>query len=892
MAKIFIEDIEYEVPDGKNMLEVCLSLGFNLTYFCWHPALHSVGACRQCAVMNYKDEDDKRGRLTMACMLAATDKTRISIEAAKAHDFRAGNIESLMINHPHDCPVCDEGGECHLQDMTLMSGHNYRRYRFKKRTHYNQYLGPFVNHEMNRCIQCYRCVRFYKDYAGGKDLDVFACHDDVYFGRSEPGILENEFSGNLVEVCPTGVFTDKTLKQHYTRKWDLTNAPSVCHQCGLGCNILAGERYGTLRRILTRFNGDVNGYFLCDRGRFGYEYVNSKKRILYPAKKENNQHTIIDKNAILGEIKEKIASGKKVVGIGSPRASLESNFVLNELVGDANFYAGISNKDGNLIQQAISILKDGKVKTPSLAEAKEYDAVFVLGEDVTNTAPMLALSLRQAAKNKPNAEARKINIPVWNDAATREIVQDATGPFFIATTHATKLDEISSQSYYEHPDNLARLGFAVAQRINNQLQSVTGFDKETETLVANIAEALLAAEKPLIVSGTSLFNEGILQAAADISYALKDKGKDVGLIYTVPEANSMGLSMQSNQFLDDAFESAAKEQIDTILILENDLYQRADTNSIDKLLQNCSCRISLDSLENQTTQHADYLIPAGTFAESDGTIVNNEGRAQRFYQVHVPKNEVKSSWAWLDELRDVHKNFDTVVAEMIQKFPELKKIESVAPTADFRKGTQKIPRETHRFSGRTAMNANVNVSEPKPPLDYDSPLSFTMEGFQGIPPAPDTPFYWAPAWNSVQAINKYQIEVGGPLHGGNPGKRLLEPSDENNRNYFQKVPDSFEQKTGEWLVVPFYHIYGSDELSAHSPALAQRIPKGYIALNENDAKNAGASKEGDIVIIKFGEKELSLPVKYEKTLRSGIAGLPKGLKETEGLSYPFWMSIK
>jgi NADH-quinone oxidoreductase subunit G len=891
MAKIFIEDIEYEVPDGKNMLEVCLSLGFNLTYFCWHPALHSVGACRQCAVMNYKDEEDKRGRLTMACMLAANNNTRISIEAAKAHDFRAGNIESLMINHPHDCPVCDEGGECHLQDMTVMSGHNYRRYRFKKRTHYNQYLGPFVNHEMNRCIQCYRCVRFYKDYAGGKDLDVFAAHDDVYFGRSEPGILENEFSGNLVEVCPTGVFTDKTLKQHYTRKWDLTNAPSICRQCGLGCNILAAERYGTIRRILTRYNGDVNGYFLCDRGRFGYEYVNSKKRILFPSKKETNQHTIIDKNTILNEIKTNTDSGKKVIGIGSPRASLESNFVLNELVGDENFYAGISNTEGNLIKQIISILKDGKVKTPSLAEAKEYDVVFILGEDVTNTAPMLALSLRQAAKNKPNKEALKLKIPVWNDAATRELSQGANGPFYIAATHATKLGEISTQSYYAHPDNIARLGFAVAQRINNGLLSVPDLDKETESLASVIADALLGADKPLIVSGSSLFNGAIVQASADISYALKDKGKDVGLIYTVPEANSMGLAMQSNQFLDDAFGKAVNEEIDTILILENDLYQRADKNAVDKFLENCKNKIALDSLENQTTQNVDYVLPAGTFAESDGTIVNNEGRAQRFYQVHVPKNETRSSWAWLDELKDTHRNFDAVVAAMIQKFPDLKKVESVAPSADFRKGTQKIPRETHRFSGRTSMNANINVSEPKPPLDYDSPMSFTMEGFHGLPPAPDTPFYWSPAWNSVQAINKYQIEVGGALHGGNPGKRLLEPSDDNKGDYFQNIPQPFKSKEGECLALPFYHIYGSDELSALSPAVAERIPAAYIALNENDARKAGA-KEGDKVSISFSGKELLLPVKYENTLPSGIAGIPKGLKETEGLAYPFWMKIK
>ena len=152
--------------------------------------------------------------------------------------------------------------------MTVMTGHNYRRYRYPKRTFQNQDLGPCIHHEMNRCIECYRCVRFYNDYAGDRDLTALASAGHVYFGRHEDGTLESVFSGNLVEVCPTGVFTDKTLRGHYTRKWDLQSAPSVCAHCGLGCNTLAGERYGGLRRILNRYSGDVNGYFLCDRGRF------------------------------------------------------------------------------------------------------------------------------------------------------------------------------------------------------------------------------------------------------------------------------------------------------------------------------------------------------------------------------------------------------------------------------------------------------------------------------------------------------------------------------------------------------------------------------------------------------------------------------------------------
>src|SRR5690606_10725093 len=151
-------------------------------------------------------------------------------------------------------------------------------YNYRKRTHVNQDLGPFVGHEMNRCIACYRCVRFYREYAGGEDLNVFGAHHHVYFGRASDGTLESPFSGNLAEVCPTGVFTDRTYGDSYTRNWDLQQAPGVCHHCALGCNIMPGERYGRLKRVENRYHGALNGYFLCDRGRYGYQYANADDR--------------------------------------------------------------------------------------------------------------------------------------------------------------------------------------------------------------------------------------------------------------------------------------------------------------------------------------------------------------------------------------------------------------------------------------------------------------------------------------------------------------------------------------------------------------------------------------------------------------------------------------
>ena len=358
MTVFLIDGKEYTGKPDENLLQACLGAGLDLPYFCWHPSLGSVGACRQCAVKQYANEDDKTGKLVMACMTPLAEGARFSLADPEAAAFRASVIEWLMINHPHDCPVCEEGGECHLQDMTVMTGHTYRRYRFTKRTHRNQDLGPFIKHEMNRCIACYRCTRFYRDYAGGRDLDVFAAHDHVYFGRHADGTLESEFSGNLVEVCPTGVFTDKPFSARYARKWDMRGAPSICTHCGLGCNTTANERAGELRRIVNRYNGSVNGYFLCDRGRFGYGFVNAPGRIRTPlARGADGKQAAVSREDAITRFATLLRTAGRVVGIGSPRASLEANFALRTLVG-----AGVQDlSDAAIIEMCTSAGQWGQV---------------------------------------------------------------------------------------------------------------------------------------------------------------------------------------------------------------------------------------------------------------------------------------------------------------------------------------------------------------------------------------------------------------------------------------------------------------------------------------------------------------------------------------------------
>ena len=884
MATIHVDGKALEVDGADNLLQACLSLGLDIPYFCWHPALGSVGACRQCAVKQYTDENDTRGRIVMSCMTPATDNTWISIDDEESKAFRASVVEWLMTNHPHDCPVCEEGGHCHLQDMTVMTGHNERRYRFTKRTHQNQQLGPFISHEMNRCIACYRCVRFYKDYAGGTDLGVFGAHDNVYFGRVEDGVLESEFSGNLTEVCPTGVFTDKTHSERYNRKWDMQFAPSICHGCSSGCNISPGERYGELRRIENRFNGSVNQYFLCDRGRFGYGYVNREDRPRQPLLAGGAKLSLddaLDKAADL-------LRGRNIVGIGSPRASLESNFALRELVGAEHFYSGIEAAELERIRLVLQVLNDSPLPVPNMRDIEDHDAIFVLGEDLTQTAARVALSLRQSVKGKAEDMADAMRVQPWLDAAVKNIGQHALNPLFIASLAETKLDDIAEECVHAAPDDLARIGFAVAHALDASAPAVEGLDSEAVALAQRIADALLAAKRPLIIAGTSLGSKALIEAAANIAKALKLRDKNGSISLVVPEANSLGLAMLGGESLDAALQAVIDGNADAIVVLENDLYTRTDAAKVDAALDAAKVLIVADHQKTATSERADLVLPAATFAEGDGTLVSQEGRAQRFFQVFDPKYMdasilVHEGWRWLHALRATLLNqpidwtqLDHVTAATAASTPQLARIIDAAPSAAFRIKGMKLAREPLRYSGRTAMRANISVHEPRTPQDPDTAFAFSMEGYSGsAEPRQQVPFAWSPGWNSPQAWNKFQDEVGGHIRAGDPGTRLIESTGDS-LNWFAAVPRPFNPAQGTWQVVPFFHLFGSEENSSKAAPVQERIPAAYVSVAKSEADRLGVN-DGALLSLNVAGQTLRLPLRINEELGAGLIALPKGI---------------
>ncbi|MCP2227599.1 NADH-quinone oxidoreductase subunit G [Pseudomonas silensiensis] len=884
MATIHVDGKELEVDGADNLLQACLSLGLDIPYFCWHPALGSVGACRQCAVKQYTDENDKRGRIVMSCMTPATDGSWISIDDEEAKVFRASVVEWLMTNHPHDCPVCEEGGHCHLQDMTVMTGHNERRYRFTKRTHQNQQLGPFISHEMNRCIACYRCVRFYKDYAGGTDLGVFGAHDNVYFGRVEDGTLESEFSGNLTEVCPTGVFTDKTHSERYNRKWDMQFSPSICHGCSSGCNISPGERYGELRRIENRFNGSVNQYFLCDRGRFGYGYVNREDRPRQP---------LLANGAKLGldEALDKAADllrGRNIVGIGSPRASLESNYALRELVGAEHFYSGIEAAELERIRLVMQVLKDSPLPIPNMRDIEDHDAIFVLGEDLTQTAARMALSLRQSVKGKAEDMADAMRVQPWLDAAVKNIGQHALNPLFIASLAETKLDDIAEECVHAAPDDLARIGFAVAHALDASAPAVEGLDAEALELAKRIADALLAAKRPLIIAGTSLGSKALIEAAANIAKALKLREKNGSISLIVPEANSLGLAMLGGDSVDAALQAVIDGKADALVVLENDLYTRTDKAKVDAALTAAKVVIVADHQKTATSDRAHLVLPAASFAEGDGTLVSQEGRAQRFFQVFDPTYLdasilVHEGWRWLHALRATLLNqpidwtqLDHVTAAVAASTPQLADIVDAAPSAAFRIKGLKLAREPLRYSGRTAMRADISVHEPRTSQDIDTAFSFSMEGYSGsVEPRQQVPFAWSPGWNSPQAWNKFQDEVGGHIRAGDPGTRLIESTGDS-LNWFAAVPRAFNPAPGTWQVVPFFHLFGSEETSSKAAPVQERIPAAYVSLAKSEADRLGVN-DGALLSLNVAGQTLRLPLRINEELGAGLVALPAGI---------------
>jgi len=665
MPKLVVDDQEIEVAPGTKVIEAAAQLGIMIPRFCYHPALGSVGACRVCAV---KFLQGPIKGVQMSCMIEAKDDMVVSTTDKEAVDFRKHVIEWLMLNHPHDCPVCDEGGHCLLQDMTVSGGHGTRRYPGNKRTYPDQYLGPLVQHEMNRCIHCYRCSRYYQEFTGYRDLGVMRNASRTYFGRFQDGILESPFTGNLSDICPTGVYTDKPSR-FFGRRWDYQRSPSVCINCCLGCHTVASIRYREVKRQEARFSKDVNGYFICDRGRYGFFYANLESR---PRSASINGETVFHDQAVqtatdkLGKIGR--ASGTSAIAaFGSVRSSLETQAMLRHLCQ----LMGWRNPAYFMDPAAIS-----KAKTPiarlepelavSLREVEKADFILCVGADPINEAPMLALMMRQAQRNGAKIvvmDPRPVSLPLdfQQLSVAAEDLSGLIGLFIKAT-----VDRETAASYGE---NAAKFYGSLPDQ--NQ---IAGSQDDFFTLAT---DGIKISQRPVIVCGTDIPPVQVPGIAADLALFLRAADKNAGLFYLLPGANAFGAGLLSD---DEAsmlsiIEDIEDGNIKALVLVESDpFYHFPDRKRLAHALDALDLLIVLDYINSEAVQKAHIFIPSTTLYEADGIFVNQEGRAQaapraydggrpivqsgggdhppRIYGQGIPGAAPKPAWMILAELTD------------------------------------------------------------------------------------------------------------------------------------------------------------------------------------------------------------------------------------------------
>ncbi len=662
MPKLRIDGLEIEVPKGTKVIEAAERLGIVIPRFCWHPALGPAGACRVCAVMF--QEGPFKG-VQMSCMVDAQDGMVVSTVHPEAAAFRKQVVEWLMMNHPHDCPVCDEGGQCLLQDMTVSGGHGIRRYRGKKRTYRDQYLGPFIQHEMNRCIHCYRCVRFYQAFAGYRDLGVMQSAYRTYFGRYQDGPLESPFSGNLADICPTGVYTDKTARVK-GRRWDFERGPSLCIHCSLGCRTVGSARYREVVLMEAEFNGAVNGYFICDRGRFGLHYANhpERPRRARLKKEEVSPQEALDISIqtlrrILGE-----SGPSSIAALASSRTSLENQGMLLRLCRRMGWRAPgfFATRDAALkVSRAASTLDNRNAV--SLREIEQADFILLLAADPVNEAPMLALALRQAFRRKGRVavlDPRPVFLPFTFDHLPLTIPEMEI--FFGALVRRAA-----------GPSSLAPLGLEAARF----LDSLPGeyLEGAFKDRFLSLEGKLKESHRPVIICGLDLLPPFFLDLVGAGAMTLRGVNGPVGLFYLMPGPNSQGAALLSPGpgSIEQVVEEIEDGKVRALLVVESDpFWLFPDRQRLEKALAKLDFLLAMDYLPSKTGDLAHVFFPTATLFETESSFVNQEGRLQsarpfyaggssvsqvgagshppRTFQAGIPGGEPRPAWSILAEM--------------------------------------------------------------------------------------------------------------------------------------------------------------------------------------------------------------------------------------------------
>jgi NADH-quinone oxidoreductase chain G len=699
MVNLTIDGRQVTVEEGATILKAAEKLGIDIPTFCYHDKLEALGACRMCLV-----EVEKMWKLQVACATTVTEGMVVKTDSPKVKAARKGVLEFLLINHPLDCPVCDKGGECELQNLVFKYGSDKSRYSEEKRrfivdpkSKYDDLpIGAHVVRNMNRCILCRKCVRFINEIAGEKDLGTFARAAKSEINTLPDIPLDNPYSGNVTEICPVGALTSRSFR-YKLRVWQTQMTPSVCSLCGDGCNIKLWTKDDKIYRITSRRNDQVDEGFLCDKGRFGMDFVHHPERLTQPLVRKDGKLQPAEWDETIDLVASKLQSAKRqsggnsLAGLGSPRLTNEENYLFQKLFRSV---LESNNIDHRVDSQHLLMSLDSSGKpfgmSSSIDSIEKAKVILVFGCDPEKEHPILNLRIIKSVRR-----GNKV---------------------YLANPQGTRLNRFANEELTYQKGAEVELLNALLEELGEKVKtSQSQTSGVPSNKIKNLAQILKQTESLLILCGREIAshpdNEEILDLLGNLMRITGHQGKEnCGMNLLWQHCNSQGaldcgiLPDRLPGYVDLADDAARKKveqvwqakipgiagldfnrmlkainsgEIKSMYIAGVDpVSEHPKADEVRKVFEKLDFLLVQDTILTDTTKLAHVVLPGVTFAEKDGSFTNIEGRVQKITKAFDPVAGSKADWYIICMIAQaMGKNFDYTSPSEI--FDELTKVSPV-----------------------------------------------------------------------------------------------------------------------------------------------------------------------------------------------------------------------
>ena len=615
LVTLEIDGQTLQARPGSMLIEAADAAGISIPRFCYHKKLSVAANCRMCLV-----EIEKAPKAMPACATPVSANMKVHTRSEKTRAAQRDIMEFLLINHPLDCPICDQGGECELQDVAMGYGNNQSNFQEIKRVVPDKDIGPLIETAMTRCIQCTRCVRFGEEVAGLRELGATGRSERMEIGTYVSKAVVSELSGNVIDICPVGALTAKPSR-YTARAWELRAHPSIAPHDAVGSNIELHSFDGRIIRAVPRENEAVNECWISDRDRFSYEGLYAHDRLTQPqVRQEDGSWRVVSWQEALdavATILHHIDASRSAAFI-SPTASVEEGYLLQKLMRGL----GVNNIEHRLRQVDFNHA-DISSASLNLADLEQQNLIVLLGANSRFEAPLLNHRIRKASLKGAKVVAINPQVLDYNFDVQQVVVDSAN-----------LLNTVAS------------LALAVAENAGGLPPALSNLSVQATDEARALAEQLRSAEKKTILVGGLAAQHpafGALKALANYI------GEQTGAVVSVlPSANSVGLSLAGvvpGPNAETDLNRLLASDLNTLVLVNVEPEDFAYPEQALKAIQAAEQVIVIAPFaDDRAREYASVLLPAATFAETAGTFVNIEGRWQSFKGAMQPKQEVRPAW--------------------------------------------------------------------------------------------------------------------------------------------------------------------------------------------------------------------------------------------------------